>query len=73
MDFVKQNFDKLVMLFLVLFFTGVTIHIMHDKGVDTAEIDWACGLVGGVVGSLTTLVVGKNVEAPHGNDNQSRP
>jgi hypothetical protein len=57
MDFLKQQFDKLLMTGLVLMFTGVVlyvfIHIPNDKA-----IDWAVGSFGLMLGALLGLITG---------------
>ena len=68
-ELLQHNLDKLILLALIVFFTIVAYHIMHDM-VDRDAVSWATGLVSGVVGALLTLITGnllkstRNPETP---------
>ncbi len=71
MNFAKQHFDKLLLVFLTVFFTCVALHIMHDQA-DAAVVNWSLALVSGVLGSLTTLITGAVIKHDSGKDDKPK-
>ena len=61
-EFLIHQFDKIILLALVVFFTGVALHIIHDSQ-DAATVNWSLTLVSGVVGALLTLIIGAIAKA----------
>ena len=61
-DFLMRQFDKLLLFALILFFTGVALHIIHDTK-DASTVNWSLALVSSVLGSLTTLITGAIAKA----------
>ena len=57
MDFIRQNFDKLLLASLLLVMLGVIVHMTHDHA-DAGNVSWAREQSGTVLGALITLVTG---------------
>jgi hypothetical protein len=57
-EWVKANFDKLLMSTLFLVMIGVFIHCVHH-GVDAGSVSWLQTTAGQVLAALFTLVVSK--------------
>ena len=56
-DFLFRQFDKLLLFALVVFFSLLALHIIHDSK-DQAVINWGMTLVSGAVGALLVLITG---------------
>jgi len=64
-DFIKTQFDKLLLTFLVLVSLGVVLHLIHHTA-DASVINWGLALVSGIVGSLLTLITGNVMKSQAG-------
>ena len=69
-DFLMRNFDKLLLTFLVMFFSLLTAFVMW-RGAAESTIDWAAGLVTLAIGSLTTLITGNYLKSSRNPDNET--
>ena len=56
-DFLMRQFDKLVLLLLVVMSWGITLFVIFHT-TDMVILAWALGLAGPVVGALLTLITG---------------
>jgi ABC-type nitrate/sulfonate/bicarbonate transport system permease component len=56
--FVRDSFDKIVLLFLTLVLIALVLHMAHDK-LDEAQISWAREMTGTVLGGLLGLITGR--------------
>lgn len=52
-----NNSDKLLLMFMAVFYTLVALHIWHDMA-DKEIIAWVTGLVSGFVSALGILING---------------
>ncbi len=66
-DWVIANTDKLILLAIMVFFTCVLLHVLHDGG-DMEAREWATGIISGAAGALYILITGKG----KANDNGSK-
>lgn len=62
MDFIKQQFDKILLTFLILFFTTVTgLLLIKFPNVDAATLQWIEKsndlVLGALIGAVTTQAV----------------
>ena len=71
-EFFHRNFDKLILLFLVVFFTAIALHIIHDMP-DSDSVNWSTSLVSGALGSLLTLITGNLLKSSRNPDNPVKP
>lgn len=62
MDFLKQQFDKLLLAALFIIAAIMTVVLMHWN-MDTSMITWSQGLTTGFVGALLTLITGSRFTA----------
>ncbi|HEY6351985.1 MAG TPA: hypothetical protein VI636_21530 [Candidatus Angelobacter sp.] len=51
-DFLTEHFTDLLVTALIVFFTFVTLHVLHFKTADDDGFKWAAGIVGMLVGAL---------------------
>ena len=70
-DFLMRQFDKLLLLVLIVFFTIVALCIIHWVH-DPAVINWSMVLVSSVVSSLLTLITGA-IAKSSANPNNDKP
>lgn len=63
-DFLKEHFDKLLLTFLFLVMVGVVLYMSHDA----ANVNWAreqaALILGGLLGLITGVVIGRNTPPP---------
>lgn len=71
-DFIKANFDKLLLVLLLLILVFVALHIMHDGG-DMKGWDWIETLVGNVLGALLILITGNRYRQSGKTDEPKDP
>lgn len=70
MDFIKDNFDKLLLVSVFLVLVGMVVHFSHD-GRDAAVIAWGREQAGTVLGALLGLITGAVLR--NGNKHQPPP
>lgn len=56
-QWLRENFDKLLLALLFLALIGVLVHMSHDQR-DAQEIGWIRETAGGVLASLLTVITG---------------
>jgi uncharacterized membrane protein len=61
-EWLKTNGDKLILLGLTMFFTGIALHMVHDMA-DKEDLAWITGLVSSAVGALLILITGAAAKA----------
>lgn len=64
-DFIKAQFDKLLLTFLVLVCLGTVLHLIHHTA-DASVVNWGLSLVSGVIGALLTLITGNVLKSTAG-------
>lgn len=78
-DFIKSNFDKLLLSLLVMLFVGVMIYSIHRPDLDDDKIISFCQDMAKLfAGALLTLITGvvlrkANGIAPSGGSNETQP
>lgn len=55
--FIIQQFDKLLLTGLLLLFTAVMLHVIHNAG-DAKALDWAANAFSALLGALLGLITG---------------
>lgn len=65
MNFLRCNFDKLLMTILVLIFAALTVHIIHHSN-DTKLIDWVTNAFSALLGALLGLITGSAMNGRQG-------
>ena len=68
-DFIKTNFDKLLLTTIFCVALGVTVHVMHHAAVDAGSIQWVENITSQVVAALLTLMVGNRLAVRNGDSN----
>jgi hypothetical protein len=56
-EWFNRNTDKLILMLLVLGFSFMALHVMHDGG-DMEAREWITGLVAGAASALYVLITG---------------
>ena len=51
-DFFRRHFTDLLITALIVFFTFITLHVLHLKTTGDDGFKWAAGIVGTLVGAL---------------------
>jgi membrane associated rhomboid family serine protease len=51
-DFLHEHFSDLLVTALIVFFTLVTLHMLHLKTANDDSFKWSAGIVGMFVGAL---------------------
>lgn len=76
MAFLKQHFDKLLMVGMTVYFSGMVLHVVHH-GVDGAVGQVYAGLMNNFGGGLLVLLTGRalqrSVDKPNGNGTPNVP
>lgn len=72
MDFLKQQFDKLLMSALFLIALLVGLHMIHH-GTDGASVTWIENIVGQILASLLTLMVAHRIASPSAQNGAAPP
>lgn len=62
MEFIKQNFDKILMSLLFIIMIFVFLHSIHH-GVDAGSVSWLQTTIGQILAALFTLVVSKGAKS----------
>jgi hypothetical protein len=57
-EFLKTQFDKLLLASLMLVFLVVILHLVHDTPEPTKAIDWAINAFSALSGALLGLITG---------------
>lgn len=70
-EFLMRQTDKFILFALIIFFTFVALHIVHDVK-DAATVNWSLTMVSGVVGSLLTLITGAISKANANPNNEKK-
>lgn len=68
MQFLAQNFDKLLLAFLLIVTGGTTITLLH-WGFTLDNSSWIMNAFSGILGALLTLITGGRMAARKGDDN----
>lgn len=55
-EFLRQNFDKLLLLAVLSVFCLLVIHFSHHPGADSKALDFSLQAASGVLGALITLL-----------------
>jgi hypothetical protein len=61
-DNAKQNFDKLLVTFLIFCATGIVIHLIHHGNVDAGSVDKGWQVLFTLLGLLTGMITGHKLE-----------
>ena len=66
-DFLSEHFTDLLVTSLIVFFTFITLHVLHLKTAGDDGFKWAAGIVGTLVGALLMRMKGTaaNGNTPH--------
>ena len=66
-DFLSEHFTDLLVTALIVFFTFITLHVLHLKTAGDDGFKWAAGIVGMLVGALLMRMKGTaaNGNTPH--------
>ena len=55
-DFLRANFDKLLLLVVLGIFCLLVLHFSHHPGTDSKALDFSLQAASGVLGALITLL-----------------
>lgn len=57
LEFIKENFDKLLLTFLFLIIFSATVHMAYHN-MDASDVAWARESAGTILGGLLGLITG---------------
>jgi len=59
MDFLKTNFDKILLVGLFLVMVGISEQAIHSPGTDMSSINWLENVDGQILAALLALMAGR--------------